>query len=169
MKRMEVRVFQVVQLCESTSTGCSQWATSLLYSLCMIFWMITMCCEISYLYIGLLTQLFYLTYVGFLNIPPQTQGVILVKPWVWLQKNSLNILAQLGLARISARWLGSLFRGSVTLILAWGLRSQLGLVESWLNGSNRDSVAQKLWSWNGLGSGSQLSGSMAWLNLGSLK
>ena len=39
---------------------------------CMIFWMITICCEVSYLYIGLLTQLFYLTYVGFLNIPPQT-------------------------------------------------------------------------------------------------
>ena len=26
-----------------------------------------MCCEVSYLYIGLLTQLFYLIYVGFLN------------------------------------------------------------------------------------------------------
>jgi hypothetical protein len=47
---------------------------------CMIFWMITMCCEVSYLYIGLLTQLSYLTYVGFLNIPLQTQGVILMKP-----------------------------------------------------------------------------------------
>jgi hypothetical protein len=40
----------------------------------------TMCCEVSYLYIGLLIQLFYLIYVGFLNIPPQTQGVILMKP-----------------------------------------------------------------------------------------
>ena len=39
-----------------------------------------MCCEVSYLYIGLLTQLSYLTYVRFLNIPPQTQGVILMKP-----------------------------------------------------------------------------------------
>jgi hypothetical protein len=77
---MEARVFQVVRLCEPTSTGCSQWVTSLLYSLCIIFWMIIMCCEVSYLYIGLLTQLFYLTYVGFLNIPPQTQGVILIKP-----------------------------------------------------------------------------------------
>ena len=38
-KRMEARVFQVVQLCEPTSTGCSQWVTSLLYSLCIIFWM----------------------------------------------------------------------------------------------------------------------------------
>ena len=33
-----------------------------------------------YLYIGLLTQPSYLTYVGFLNIPPQTQDVILMKP-----------------------------------------------------------------------------------------
>ncbi len=40
----------------------------LYYILCMIFWMITMCCEVSYLYIELLTQLSYLTYVGFLNI-----------------------------------------------------------------------------------------------------
>jgi hypothetical protein len=39
-----------------------------------------MCYEVSYLYIGLLTQLSYLTYVGFLNILPQTQGVILMKP-----------------------------------------------------------------------------------------
>ena len=38
-----------------------------------------MCCEVFYLYIGLLIQLSYLTYVGFLNIPPQTQGVILMK------------------------------------------------------------------------------------------
>jgi hypothetical protein len=35
-----------------------------------------MCCEVSYLYIELLTQLSGLTYVGFLNIPPKTQGVI---------------------------------------------------------------------------------------------
>ena len=58
----------------------TQWVTSLLYSLCMIFWMITMCCEVSYLYIELLTRLSYLTYVGFLNIPSQTQCVILMKP-----------------------------------------------------------------------------------------
>ena len=77
---MEVRVFQVVRLCEPMSTGCSQWVTSLLYSLYIIFWMIIMCCKMSYLYIGLLTQLSYLTYVGFLNIPPQTQSVILMKP-----------------------------------------------------------------------------------------
>ena len=44
-KRMEAKVFQVVRLCEPMSTGCSQCATSLLYSLCMIFWMVTMCCK----------------------------------------------------------------------------------------------------------------------------
>ena len=34
---MEARVFQVVRLCEPTSIGCSQWATSLLIlSLCYI-------------------------------------------------------------------------------------------------------------------------------------
>ncbi len=65
---MKVRVFHVIRLCESTFTGCSQWAISLLYFFCMIFWMSTMCCEVSYLYIGLLTQISYLTYVGFLNI-----------------------------------------------------------------------------------------------------
>ena len=59
---------------------------SLLYSLYDIFWMITMCCEVSFLYIGLLIQLSYLTYVGFLNIPPQTQGVILMKPLSLLTK-----------------------------------------------------------------------------------
>ena len=75
-KRMEVRVFHVVRLCKPTFTGCSQRATSLLYSLSVIFWLIIMCCELSYLYIGLLTQLSYLTYMGFLNIPPQTQSVI---------------------------------------------------------------------------------------------
>ena len=65
---MEARVFQVVRLCEPTSTGCSQCATSLLYSLYMIFWMITMRSEVFYLYIGLLTQLFYLTYMDSLTL-----------------------------------------------------------------------------------------------------
>jgi hypothetical protein len=65
--RMEAMIFQVVRLCEPMSIGCRQCVTSLLYSLCMIFWMITMCCEMSYLYIRLLTQFSYLTYVGFLN------------------------------------------------------------------------------------------------------
>ena len=49
-------------------TGCSQYTISLLYSLYDIFFIITMCCEVSYFYIGLLTQLSYLTNVGFLNI-----------------------------------------------------------------------------------------------------
>ena len=70
----------MVRHSEPTSTGCSQWATSLLYSLCIIFWVITMCYEMSYLYIELLTQLSYLTYVGFLNtvqVPPK------VKLFIW--------------------------------------------------------------------------------------
>ena len=65
--RIEARVFQVVRLCEPTSIECRQCVTSLLYSLCMIFWMITIYCKMSYLYIRLLTQFSYLTYVGFLN------------------------------------------------------------------------------------------------------
>ena len=77
-----------------------------------------MCYEVSYLYIGLLIQLSYLTYVRFLNIPLQTQGVILIKPLNLFTKKSSNILAQLGLARISARWLGSRLKGSVAWILA---------------------------------------------------
>jgi hypothetical protein len=44
--------------------------------LCIIFWMIIMRCEVSYLYIGLLTQLSYLTYVRFLN----TNGYSYQKP-----------------------------------------------------------------------------------------
>ena len=79
--------------------------------------MITMCCEVSYLYIGLLTQFSYITYVGFLNIPPQTQGVI------------FNVAFEFGNKRIAQnaaqRWDPSRF----------------GLVESWLNGSDHDSMA----------------------------
>ena len=44
----------------------------LYYILSLIFWMIIMYCEVSYLYIELLTQLSDLTYVGFLNIPLKT-------------------------------------------------------------------------------------------------
>jgi hypothetical protein len=89
---MEARVFQVVRLCESTSTGCSQWATSLLYSLCIIFWMITMCCEVSYLYIGLLTQLSYLTYVGFLNnILVNSFFFFFISIWLTLVKGTKGI------------------------------------------------------------------------------
>jgi hypothetical protein len=60
-ERMTARVFQVVR------HSAYIHSTSLLYSLFDIFWMITMCCEVSYLYIGLLVQLSYLTYVRFLN------------------------------------------------------------------------------------------------------
>ena len=52
---MKTKVFHVIQLCEPTSTRCSQWVASLLYSLYMIFLMNTMYCEVSYLYIELLT------------------------------------------------------------------------------------------------------------------
>jgi hypothetical protein len=138
---MEVRVFQVIQLCEPTSTGCSQWATSLLYSLCIIFWIITMCCEVSYLYIGLLTQLSYLTYVGFLNIPPQTQGVIVnvafefgyngIAQISWL--NSARLVSRLNSLDLGseARWLG--FWLEVDLGLAWsdhGLMARIAI--QWL-------------------------------------
>ena len=77
---MEARVFKWFGYVSLRPQDVAQWTTSLLYSLFDIFWMIIMCCEVSYLHIGLLTQLSYLTYVGFLNIPPQTQGVILMKP-----------------------------------------------------------------------------------------
>ena len=77
--------------------------------------MITMYCEVSYLYIGPLTQLSYLTYVGFLNIPPQTQGVIVMKPLSLFTKELLKYLgstrlgSNLGLmARISAQRLSGL-------------------------------------------------------------
>ena len=110
--------------------------------------MFTICCEVSYLYIGLLIQLSYLTYVRFLDIPPQTQGVIFNVAFEFgYNKIAQNILTQLGLARISARWLGSQLRGSVAWILAWRLRSRLGLVGSWLDGLDCGSVAQRLGSW----------------------
>ena len=101
-KRMEVRVFHVVRLYEPIFTGCSQWATSLFYSLCMIFWMITMCYEVSYLYI--LTQLSYLTYMAFLNILPQTQGVIFNVAFEFGNKRITQNAAQLcSMTRISTQ------------------------------------------------------------------
>jgi hypothetical protein len=42
-----------------------------------------MCYEISYLYIGLLTQLSYLTYVGFLNK--------IVRKHYWVEEHGLQI------------------------------------------------------------------------------
>ena len=50
--------------------------------------------------------------MGFLNIPPQTHGVILMKPLSLVTKESLNTLAQLGLARILVQRLESRLRGS---------------------------------------------------------
>ena len=84
--------------------------------------MITMCCEVSYLYIGLLTQLSYLTYVGFLNILPQTQGII------------FNVTFEFSYKRIAQiSWLNS----------AW--------LVSRLDGSDRGSEAWILkWSWLGI-------------------
>ena len=110
----------------------------------MIFWMNIMYCEVSYLYIGLLIQLSY-SYVGFLNIPPQTQYVILMKP-LSLVNNSSKMW-------LNSAWLISRLDG-LDLNLAW---------------SDHDSMAQRLGSWNGLSSGSQLSGSMSWLDLSSSK
>jgi hypothetical protein len=86
-----------------------------------------MCCEVSYLYIRLLTQLSYLTYVGFLNIPPQTQGVIFnvafefgynrIAQISWL--NSAWLVSRLDGSDLGseARWLG--FWLEVDLSLAW--------------------------------------------------
>ena len=47
-----------------------------------------MCCEVSYLYIGLLTQPLYLTYVGFLN-----NNALLGRDWIhsnWVVPSSLH-------------------------------------------------------------------------------
>jgi hypothetical protein len=90
--------------------------------------------------------------VGFLNIPPQTQGVIFNVTFEFgYNRIAQNILAQLGLARISARWLGSRLKGSVAWILAWRLRSRFGLVGSWLDGSDRGSEARiSKQSWLGI-------------------
>jgi hypothetical protein len=93
---MEARVFQVVRLCEPTSTVCSQWTTSLLYSLCIIFWMITMYYEVSYLYIGLLTQLSYLTYVGFLNTFNGNQESLLYRMYLSLVLRLLDSRIEIG-------------------------------------------------------------------------
>ena len=64
---MEARVFKwfgYVSLCPQDVAN--ELHLSYILS-CMIFWMITICCEVSYLYIRLITQLSYLTYVRFLN------------------------------------------------------------------------------------------------------
>ena len=88
---MEARVFKWFRYVSLRPHDVAQWATSLLYSLFDIFWMIIMYCEVSYLYIGLLTQLSYLTYVGFLNISPQTQGVIFNETFEFVYKRIAQI------------------------------------------------------------------------------
>ena len=140
--------FHVVRLCEPTSTGCRQWAISLLYSLCMIFWMNTMCCEVSYLYI--LTQLSYLTYMAFLNIPPQTQGVIFnvafefgnkrIAQISWL--NSTWLVSRLDGSDLGseARWLG-FWLGDFELDLAWSDHGSMARIATqWLRGSDLEIV-----------------------------
>jgi hypothetical protein len=74
--------------------------------------MITMCCEVSYLYIGLLTQLSYLTYMRFLNIPPQSQGVIFNETFEFFYKRIAQI------SWLNSAWLVSRLDGSVAWILA---------------------------------------------------
>ena len=54
-KRMEAKVFKWFGYVSLRPHDVAQWATSLLYSLFNNFWMITICCKVSYLYKGLLT------------------------------------------------------------------------------------------------------------------
>ena len=71
-----------------------------------IFWMIIMCCAVSYLYIELLTQLWYLINVGFLNIPPQTQYVIFYETFEFGNKRIVQI------SWLNSTWLVSQLDGS---------------------------------------------------------
>jgi hypothetical protein len=80
--------------------------------------MITICREVYYLYIRLLTQLLYLTNMRFFNIPLQSQGAVLTKYLSLITKESSNILAKLNLACISAQWLVSRLRDSMARNLA---------------------------------------------------
>ena len=90
----------------------------IIFSLYDIFWMITICCEVSYLYIGLVTQLSYLIYVRFLNISPQTQDVIFNVAFEFRNKRIAQNVAQLSLAHILDQWLGSQLSCSVARIVA---------------------------------------------------
>jgi hypothetical protein len=108
-----------------------------------------MCCEVSYLYIGLLTQLSYLTYVGFLNIPPQTQGVIFNETFEFVYKriaqiswlNSAWLVSRLDGSDLGseARWLG--FWLEVDLGLAWSDHGSMARIAAqWLRGSDLEMV-----------------------------
>ena len=97
-----------------------------------------MSCEVSYLYIGLLIQLSYLTHARFLHISPQTQGVILMKSLSLFTKEQLKYLGstRLGsMARISAQRLGGMDFGLGTSILAWLGRIMAQWLRSRLSGS----------------------------------
>jgi hypothetical protein len=90
-----------------------------------------MYCEVSYLYIGLLTQLLY-SYVGFLNILPQIQCVILMKP-LSLVNNSSKMW-------LNSAWLISRLDG-LDLNLAWSDHGSMAqIVTQWLKGSDLEMV-----------------------------
>jgi hypothetical protein len=59
---------------------------TIISSVYTIFWMITMCCEVSYLYIELLTQLSYLTNVGYLNRRLSCMEMVILCPQDSLQE-----------------------------------------------------------------------------------
>ena len=112
--------------------------------------MITMCCEVSDLYIGLLTQLSYLTYVGFLNIPPQTQGVIVMKTFEFVYKriaqiswlNSAWLVSRLDDSNLGSkvRWL-RFWLGDFNLGLAWSDHGSMARIAAqWLRGSDLEMV-----------------------------
>ena len=108
------------------------------------FWMITMCCEMSYLYIGLLIQLSYLTYVGLSNSMcnfNETFEFVYKKiaQISWL--NSAWLVSQLNGSDLGseARWLG--FWLEVDLGLAWlDHGSMARITTQWLRGSNLEMV-----------------------------
>uniref|UniRef100_A0A2N9EES9 Uncharacterized protein n=1 Tax=Fagus sylvatica TaxID=28930 RepID=A0A2N9EES9_FAGSY len=103
----------------------------------------------DYDHLGLLTQLSYLTYVGFLNIPPQTQGVIFnvafefgynrIAQISWL--NSAWLVSRLDGSDLGseARWLG--FWLEVDLGLAWSDHGSMArIVVQWLRGSDLEMI-----------------------------